>query len=162
VGRTRPTGAGTRFRYVALPSRGPAGEARRLEGIHTRVGGPRAVIGRILIARAALRGAPAMRRCECEAVGRTCPARARTRLRYVALARRGAAREGARLEGVYARVAGPRAVIGRVVVARAALRGARAARRARLEHVGRTRPARARTGLRHVALARRGAARERA
>src|SRR5439155_9115667 len=107
-----------------------------LEDVHARVAGPRAVIGRVVVARAGLRIARAAPRARLEHVARTRPARAGTGLRHVALAGRGAAREGARLEDVHARITGPRAVIGRIVVARAALRAGRATRRARIELVG--------------------------
>src|SRR5439155_117513 len=73
-------------------------------------------------------------------------------LRYVTLVQRRATRGLATLVDVHARVAAPQAVIG--VVARATLRGARAAGRRHREAVRRTRARGARAALRHVALAR--------
>src|SRR5207249_3135681 len=160
VRRTRPRGPRTTLRHVALARRGPARDGGRLVHIDADVARPRAVVGRVVVAHAALRRAHAVRRGRREGVRRTRPRGPRTTLRHVALARRGPARDGGRLVHIDADVARPRAVVGRVVVAHAALRRAHAVRRGRLEGVRRTRPRGPRTTLRHVALARRGPARD--
>src|SRR2546422_5934443 len=83
------------------------------------------------------------------------PRRPRARLRHVALARRGPADERRGLEHVHARVAGPRAVVGRVVVARPALRGPLSAGRTPVTH-SRLQPVRRPLlALRNAALTRR-------
>src|SRR5439155_4678544 len=96
------------------------------EDVHARVAGPRAVVGSVVVAGAALRGARTAGRRRCEAVRRARARGPRAGLRHVALARGDPARVAGRPEDVHARVVGPRAVIGSVVVAGAALRGARA------------------------------------
>src|SRR5439155_3085899 len=87
---------------------------------------------------------------------RAPPRAPRAALPHVALPGRGPAGGGRRLEHIDATVARPAAVVGHVVVARAALRGARAVRAARLEAVRRARPRAPRAHLRHVALTGRG------
>src|SRR5439155_1653361 len=160
VGGTRARGPRAALRHVALARRRPAGDARRLVGVHARIAAPRAVIGRVVVAHAALGGARAVRAARGEGVRGTRARGPGAGLRHVALARRGPARDGGRLVHIDADVARPRAVVGRVVVAHAALRRAHAVRRGRLEGVRRTRPRGPRTTLRHVALARRGPARD--
>src|SRR4029453_5532585 len=87
--------------------------------------------------------------------------RSRAALRHVALTGRAAAREVAGLERVVTgRGVGPGAAVSGVVVASAALRGARAGHRGRREAIGRASSARSRAALRHVALTGRAAARE--
>src|SRR5206468_2190599 len=139
---------------------GPAGEGRGLVDVDAGVAATRAVIGGVVVARSALRGAGAARRTRGEPVRRARARRARASLGDVALARRSPAGEGGRPEDVDARVTATRAVIGGVVVARSALRGAGAARRTRGEPVRRARARRARASLGDVALARRSPAGE--
>src|SRR5204862_211732 len=129
VRRTRPARSRTAFRDIALARRGSTGRRRRLEGVVTGCGvGSRAVVGGVVVAHATLRAARARRRGWLEAVRRTRATGSRAAFRYVALTGRAAADRGAVLEDIHARVAGPRAVIGRVVVAHATLRRARARR----------------------------------
>src|SRR5439155_1651834 len=123
--------------HITLVGGGTAGEAGGLEDIDARVGGPRAVIGGVVVAGPALRGAEAARRGRGEAVCRAGARSCRAGLRHIALAGRGAADEAGVLEDIDAGVAGAGAVIGGVVVARPALRGSDAARAARGEDVGR-------------------------
>src|SRR5581483_4640651 len=152
VGRARAAGAGAALRHVADARDRAAHRGARLENVHARVVRPRAVVGGIVVAPAALRAAGAARRRRRKDVGRAATARAGAGLVDVALAGGRPAHRAARLEGVDARVARSRAVIRRIVVARPALRGARAGRRRRLEGVDRTRAARSGAALRHVAL----------
>src|SRR5207247_1690078 len=158
IGRARARGPRAHLRHVALTGRGPAGRGRRLEDVDARVARPAAVVGRVVVARAALGRARAARRGRGEAVRRARARGPRAHLRYVALTGRGPAGRGRRLEDVDARVARPAAVIGRVVVARAALGRARAARRGRVDACSRARARGPRAHLRHVALTGRGPA----
>src|SRR5204862_19528 len=145
---------------VALAGRGAADEGVRLEGVDTEIRGSRAVIGGVVIARAGLRGAGAGEGARLERISRAGARGPRAAFRDVALARRGAADEGVRLEGVNTEIRGSRAVIGGVVIARAGLRGAGAGEGARLERISRTGAPAPRAADRDVALAGRGAADE--
>src|SRR5439155_22056263 len=113
-------GPRTRLRPAALARRAPARVAGRPEDVHARVAGPRAVVGRVVVARAALRGPRTAGRRGGEAVRRARARRPRAGLRHVALARRGPACEAGRPEGVHARVAGPQTGSAPGRVARAA------------------------------------------
>src|SRR5206468_6510567 len=106
------------------------------------------------------RGSGAAGRARGEDIRRTRPRTPRAGLRDIALAGGGAADETRALEDVDAGVAGSGAVVGRVVIARPALRGSGAARRARGEDIVRTRARASRAALRDIALAGGGAADE--
>src|SRR5262249_53552215 len=146
------------LRYVALPRRGAADNHGCLEGVHARVAGPAAVIGCIVVTRAPLRRARAVRRHCGKLIRRTGARTPRAALPSVALPRRGAADDGSGLEGVHARVTAPQAMIVRVVVTRAPLRRARAERRRCGKLIRRTGARTPRAALRYVALARGGPA----
>src|SRR5439155_20227480 len=107
--------------HVALPGRGPAGGGRRLDHVDATVARPAAVVGHVVVARAALGGARAVRAARLEAVRRARPRAPRAHLRHVALPGRGPAGGGRRLEHIDATVARPAAVVGHVGVARATL-----------------------------------------
>src|SRR6185295_18363892 len=106
---------GTILRVVAHAGRGAAHRAAGLEEVHARVGGSQAVVGRVVVAHPALRGARTRRRRGGEPVRGADGATARAVFRHVALARRGAAHARGRLERARGRAAGG----GRPVHARA-------------------------------------------
>src|SRR5262249_38109755 len=106
------------FCHVALPRRSAAHRATGLEGVHARVGGPQAVIGRVVVADRTLRGPRTRGGRGGEPVRGADAAAPRAALRPVALARRGATRGAARLERAAGRAAGAgRAVHSRALVA---------------------------------------------
>src|SRR5262249_42031249 len=126
------------------------------EHIDARLGQrARAVVGSIIVARAALRGAKrAKRGGVLNRIGRTRPRSARTIIGYVARVQCSATRGLATPEHIDARLGQrARAVVGGVVVTRPALRGAKRAKRGGvLNRIVRTRPRIPRTIIGYIAV----------
>src|SRR5207253_6984636 len=122
----------------ALAGGGAADGAAGLEDVHAGGrAGPGAVIGGVVVAGRALRGARAVCRRGLEDIGRAGARAAGAALGHVALAGGTAADGAAGLEDVGGGAGGGGGVVGGVVVAGPAMRGARAVRRRGVEDIGR-------------------------
>src|SRR5439155_19909750 len=125
--------------HVALAGGGAASEARGPDVVAAGGrAGPGAMVGGVVVASPAVRGARAVCRRGLQDIGRAGARAAGAAFGHVALAGGGAADGAAGFEDVHAGGrAGPGAVVGGVVVASPALRGARAVCRRGLEDIGR-------------------------